>query len=368
MLNLGIQFFAEPTNSRNLQQLQELITSQAIVNYWEAARLNNLPTLDEVLFPSETVMGREISWIEGRTGVPIVMKASAYDAEAVPRGVEGFSIKKGEMPFFKESTTLTEVMSSQLKQAVSNPYLNEAQVLNVIERAYDSQSRLIDGAHARAGQMAMQALTTGLVSVVSNGQVYTYDYGLDPDYQKSTAVAGWDDVDANILEDIENGIDLVEEATGVTPTRALINKKTLNLMLKNKGIKNDYVTTLGTAVGILTQESLRSYFLNKFGLNIQVYNRTYREKLGATPTHYIPDNTFVLFPEGQLGIKGFGDTPESEDLMYQLSTKISITSTNIAVVTTQKVDPVITTTKASMTTLPAFDQSPHIHIIDTAGA
>lgn len=82
----------------------------------------------------------------------------------------------------------------------------------------------------------------------------------------------------------------------------------------------------------------------------------------------MPDDTFVMFPSGQLGTGWFGTTPEQSDLMSGNAANVSITDTGVAVTTSKKVDPVNVVTKVSMIYLPSFEQADKVLIASVGGA
>ena len=78
----------------------------------------------------------------------------------------------------------------------------------------------------------------------------------------------------------------------------------------------------------------------------------------------MPTDTFVMFPDGDLGKTWFGTTPAESDLMTGSAANVSITDTGVAVVTAQKVDPVQVETIVSMICLPSFEEADQVYILD----
>ena len=79
----------------------------------------------------------------------------------------------------------------------------------------------------------------------------------------------------------------------------------------------------------------------------------------------MPENTFVMFPDGDLGKTWFGTTPAESDLMSGSVANVSITDTGVAVTTVQKADPVQVETIVSMICLPSFEAADQVYILDT---
>ena len=80
---------------------------------------------------------------------------------------------------------------------------------------------------------------------------------------------------------------------------------------------------------------------------------------------YVPNDTFVLIPDGTLGYTHIGVTPEESDLMNSLNANVSVNGDGIAVTTYGTADPVNVETKVSMVALPSFERANEIVIIDT---
>ena len=103
---------------------------------------------------------------------------------------------------------------------------------------------------------------------------------------------------------------------------------------------------------------------DQLNLSVYVNNKRYKNELGVA-TKFVADDTFVLFPEGQLGTTWFGTTPEESDLLSGSVANVSITDTGVAVTTMKKADPVNVETKVSMICLPSFESADQIFIADT---
>ena len=208
--------------------------------------------------------------------------------------------------------------------------------------------------------MRMQALTTGSITLASNGQSYAYDYGVPAD-QKLTVKKSWSDPSADIIGDIADYIETMK-AKGVNVTRAVCNSSVAKYFKNNTAMKNAiYVFANGT-VNVTTNKALE-YILAETGLNIVVYDNVYVNEAGEA-VKYIPDNTFVMMPDGDLGNTHMGVTPEESDLMNSLNAKVSIVDDGIAVTTHEEHDPVNVETKVTMVALPSFERANEVVIVD----
>ena len=332
----------------------DFVNATEMVSYWETLTKDRQPYLGETLFPSQKKLGLDLKWIKGSAGLPVVLKPSAFDAGAVPRARIGFDRLSAEMPFFKESLYIDEELRQQLNMVLETG--NTAYIDAVLNRIFNDNTVLLEGAAARREQMRMMALTTGAISITANGQDFDFDYGL-PATHKVTVTTAWSNPAADIGADILTGLDLIEDDTGVRPTRALCDRKTWNSMLKNNDFKeaNDQTT--------FNDRQLKQYLMDQYGIEVVVYSKRYNnDSKAATP--FVPADTFVLFPSGALGNTWFGTTPEESDLLGGSAANVAITDVGVAVTSIQKADPVNVETKVTMISLPSFPVADQVYILD----
>lgn len=343
----------------------DLMTSENLASYWIELSQDEAPYPCEELFPDDKQMGLDLKWIKGARGLPVVLKASAFDVHAIPRPRIGFDKLSAEMPFFKESTYIDEELRQQLNMVLATG--QQVYIDAVMNRVFDDEMRLLRGARARREQMRMMALTTGVVSVISNGQAYDYDYQLN-NYQKGNAAVSWSNTaNADPLEDIRLAQQAIYDQTGVKPTRGMIDQASWRNLRNNAKIKNE-IYAMKPAVGAITNSMLAEYIADQLDGLVIVENSVRYINDAGTQASFMPANTLVLFPEGTLGKTWFGTTPEESDLMASAVANVSIVDTGVAITTIEKADPVNVETKVTMITLPSFEQADKIYIMDTTAA
>lgn len=332
----------------------DFVNATEMVSYWETLTKDRAPYLGETLFPSQKKLGLDLKWIKGSAGLPVVLKPSAFDAGAVPRARIGFDRLSAEMPFFKESLYIDEELRQQLNMVLETG--NTAYIDAVLNRIFNDNTVLLEGAAARREQMRMMALTTGAISITANGQDFDFDYGM-PATHKVTVTTAWSNPAADIGADILTGLDLIEDDTGVRPTRALCDRKIWNSMLKNNDFKEANDQT------VFNDRQLKQYLMDQYGIEVVVYSKRYNnDSKAATP--FVPADTFVLFPSGALGNTWFGTTPEESDLLGGSAANVAITDVGVAVTSIQKADPVNVETKVTMISLPSFPVADQVYILD----
>ena len=64
--------------------IYDLIISSEITSYWELLQQDRDPYLGEELFPNDKKLGLTLKWLKGSNGLPVVLKASAFDVQAIP--------------------------------------------------------------------------------------------------------------------------------------------------------------------------------------------------------------------------------------------------------------------------------------------
>ena len=341
----------------------DLMQSQELVAYWQELVKDEAPYPCEELFPNDKKRGLKLDWLKGARGLPIVLKTSAFDAAAVPRGRIGFDKLSANMPYFKESTFIDEELRQDLNMVLETG--NQVYVDAVMNRVFDDEMRLLRGARASRERMRMMALTTGAIAMASNGQSFVFDYGVT---HKGTASVSWSDREnSDPIEDIRQAKEAIEQETGCTITRAMCDGKTWRDLRNNEKIKKE-IFVLTNGVGALTNKQLDNYIADQLdGLKIRVNKYRYKDEQGNTQA-FMPEDTFVMFPDGVLGTTWFGTTPAESDLMAGNAANVSITDTGVAVTTVQKADPVNVETIVSMICLPSFESADEVYIIDTEAA
>lgn len=339
--------------------IYELVTSRDIVSYWTEKNANAQPLLGETLFPTKKRLGNKIEWIKGANNQPVALRLSSYDAKAIRRDRKGIEKFDTEMPFFKESKYVDEEMRSKLNNMIS---ANNQDIVNqILINIYDDEVELLDASEISLERMRMEALTTGTITLSSNGQSYDYDYGV-PVEQKKTVKTSWSDANADIIGDIVEYVEYMK-TQGVNITRAVCNSSVAKHFRTNTAIKNAvYVFANGTVP--VTSARALDYIFNETGVRIYVYDNVYVDESGKA-VKYVPDDVFVMFPDGNLGFTNLGTTPEESDLMNSLTADVTIVNEGVAVTTTQTTDPVNVETKVSMVALPSFENADKIVIVDT---
>lgn len=339
----------------------DLMQSQELTAYWEELVQDEAPYPGEELFPDDKKRGISLKWLKGAKGLPVVLKTSAFDVHAIPRARIGFEKLTAEMPYFKESTYIDEELRQELNLVLETG--NQAYIDSVMNKIFDDETRLLRGARAARERMRMMALATGVISMAANGQAFSFDYGIPSDHKSEVTISWSDHANSDPIEDIRVAKEKIQDDTGAVITRAMCDGATWRDIRNNDKIKKA-IFVLSNGVGAISDKQLRQYILDELELDVVVNDKRYKDENEAT-LKFMPTNTFVMFPDGDLGKTWFGTTPAESDLMTGSVANVSITDTGVAVTTVQKADPVQVETIVSMICLPSFEAADQVYILDT---
>ena len=85
----------------------DIMTPGNVISYWDARKgVQNY--MGEMLFPHTKQLGTELTKIGGREGIPVELKASAFDTQTTFRDRLSIETRTQTMPFFKEGMKIDE--------------------------------------------------------------------------------------------------------------------------------------------------------------------------------------------------------------------------------------------------------------------
>lgn len=345
----------------------EYVTAKAQALYYneKMAEKSEPPFLGEELFPTKRKPGLSIEWIKGLKAGAQELPLSAFDAKVLKLSRKGFTTVQQKMPFFKASLDIDEELRQKLLMIGES---KTEYIKQLIAKIFDDNAKLVENAAVTREMLRMQLLTTGSITIASNGQGYLYDYGLES-YQKQTVSKAWSDSTADIIGDIINYQDIMVEKTGVKPTRLVMRTKQFRNLMKNDYIKNS-LYIFGQGKVNATANAVKMFLSEQCGItSIAIYDKSYTDIDGDTQ-FFIPDDLVIMLPEGNIGYTYMGTTPEEADLLGGQATaaQVAIVDNGVAITVSKEIDPVRTTTKVSQISIPSGDNIDKILIIDTTPA
>lgn len=294
----------------------KLLKAIAIIAYWVQAKAQSTQLrMYKELFPETKQMSDNLEYVKGAGGKQVALAPSAYDAPAYLFPVDEAQKTTDKLVLFRSKKRLTERQKQDYKNAEARNMPNLVQAAT--KHIMDQMAELPEGAEIIADQMAGQLLSTGLVAVAANGVNLSADYGVGAT-QKVTLLttAKWSDLtNSTPIADIATWCDTVENNTAVSggerPTRAICTVKTFNYIKNNVGVK-----ALLAASGSFrdaTRQMIIDYVKGQTGVDILVYNRSYKNFAGSSALVF-PDEIFTLLPAGAVGKTVFGITPEEYEM------------------------------------------------------
>jgi hypothetical protein len=348
-----------------MARFTDAFTSQAIAAIVNENASNRIPYLGEGLFPRVQKSGLNLKWFKQNLGLPVILKPSAFDANATIRSRQGLEVIDTEMAYFKEAMIVKEQDIQDYETVVEgSPYARE-----ILDRNFRDAETLIESARVVEERMRMSLLANAngkpSISIAAEGVTYAYDFDPNGTYASNnfTALSGtslWSDTaNSTPLEDVSEAQDKVEAKTGERPSILLISKATMNLLKQNASIRSAILAQNVTANIFMTDNRVKELFSNELGISIIVYTKQYVDENGTAKKFY-PDGMATLLPNGQLGNTYKGVTPE-EHRAGELNVQIVDDGTAVAVNTS--FDPVQTVTKASEVVLPSFENMDRTYMI-----
>ena len=336
----------------------DIVTPGNVISYYDSRMANQDTYMGEMLFPATKQLGTEMPKIGGRGGVPVELKASAFDVQATFRDRLSVETRTQTMPFFKEGMRVDEKIRQQLLNLAS---AGNAQVLApLVRNIFDDTSNLLRGARVTRERMVMELISTGKIAINNNGVAMEYDYGIDEDYQKVKVAKAWSDTEnSNPLKDMRDWVEDFKIRYGVTLGYAVMTSKTFSYIANNKNvIKQLYPTVTDPSGLMIRNEQVKQLVLDTVGVRILINNNIYATQVRGANKKFFPDNVVSFLPDsGVLGNMVFGTTPEEVDLLNSAltSAKVQITDTGVAVKTSVSYDPVNVNTIVSQICLPSFN-------------
>ncbi len=350
----------------------EVVNAKAIATQWTEVASNRIPYLGEGFFPRAKKAGLDLPWIKGNKGLPVSLAPTNFDAKSTLRSREGFEMINQEMAFFRESMLVKEKDEQEIMriQDSEDSYLNE-----VLSRIFDDANTLIEGANVVPERMRMQLLCPEneghpMIVIESKGVKYAYNYDTDGSYATNNykAMVGstdmWTDhANSKPLQDIEDAIGAVEEATGVRPTIAVMNRVTFNHLKQNESIRSAILAQNATANIMMTDARVKELISTELGVSIIIYNKMYKDEEGVAHK-FFADGFCTLLPEGALGRTWYGVTPEERTLQGSNAVEsVQLIDNAIAVVVKITDDPVNTKTTVSEIVLPSYERMGETYVI-----
>lgn len=334
-----------------MKNIFDLVRPQNVVAYYNNKKADQSTYMGEMLFPSKKIVGLELTKIGGRAGLPVTLKASAFDTQPTFRDRLSIEQSKERLPFFREAMKIDETTRQQIV-SISNDALLSA----YIERIFDDANNLIMGARAQRERMAMELISTGHVKLEGNGVKMDYNYNLNKNQKVASSWAN--PATSKPLQDIVDWVDAFRTKFYVNLGYAVMNTKTFNMIKASDSVKQALYPTATSPTGLfVTSPQVKDLIQTATGITVLINDAAYATSVGGAAKPFFPDNTISFLPVGGvLGNMVFGTTPEEIDLMTNATYAgdVRIVDTGVAVNTQTIAVPVNVITTVSQIVLPSF--------------
>lgn len=328
-----------------MPKLLDIFTAQNVIDY--VANKEYDLHAGEALFPSLKQDSLELEYLMGSNEAPVTASVHAFDTESEIASRDGGKLVREKIAFIKRKIQVNEELLLRLNSVKETSPAYKS----IIDTIYNDIDNMVRSVNVRIERMRYEALATGKVTANENDAKFSVDYDFRPDQLQ---VTDWTQSTADILGNIDKWIDSLVLATGITPGRILTTRKVVRMIADSVNVKK---AILGDSTKRLSLTEIND-FMTTHGLPlIGTEDRQYREQQPNGTyklNRYLPENSFVLLPDGPLGNTIFGPTPEELRLSQNPAVDISKVGNVLAMVYDETVDPVATYTKAVATALPSF--------------
>lgn len=349
--------------------LKEAFTARSLGVMWNnyLKTRGTAPYLGRQKFGTRKQDSLDLRFITGKSGLPVSLKASNFDAQAELRDVGGFSDIQNEMPFYRESYMVTEKEEQEYANYQSAENSNMAnQVLREISK---KPMMLIEGAMVVPERQIWQLLAPAdgipRVQVTIGGNSYYVDYTTDngTEYKKDhfvditgTGTDKWSaSATATPLDDLITIRRDFSKKTGYSLTRFTMNTETWEMVLKAEDTKKQVLGSIAYNSGIRLQQGQVTEYLRGYGIEIEVYDKLYIDPADGATKYFVPTGIVSCQCAGvYLGDYVFGRTPE-ERSGNEADGNLSIVETGISVYTYSTNHPINEHCVVSMIGLPTFE-------------
>lgn len=335
-----------------MPRVEELLTPRELIDYTKTRAQEAY--MGEYLFPEEKKEALEIDMVKGASNLPVSAKVHAFDTEAEIGSREGAEVFSQDMALIKKKIKIPE----KTIIALESPR-NDKEEEDMIKNIFRDVDNLVASVRTRVECMRMEALSTGKIQINENGVKASIDYGMPAEHK---AAKTWLSGTPKILEDMEEMVEKIVDDTGFTPVRALTSKKNLSAILRDERIRSAIYGV--NSAKLLTVAELNAFLAQQKLPQIAIYDKKYRvqDAKGKYATkRFLPEDAFVMMPEGKMGDTFYGVTAEELELRRKADVDVSDVD-KIIVCHYSTIDPVAKWIKAVATALPSFPYADQVFV------
>lgn len=323
-LKLDLQTFAEEPIEMTLE---EALSGEDLLIYSRNLEVDN-NYLHPLLFPPEETDELTVDVIRNSgSSLPVMAQIAELGTEVQYGSREGLTGDRVNIPKIQRGRAMDEKLVRMALQASQSYGLRDAERNKLRTEQLNDAQYAVDAIRARREWIAMTAVWQGEVHYAEDNVRVDVSWGYTPEQKPVlTGTDKWDDVvNSNPLDDIQEWVDAFSDK-GIKLTRAMTSKKIITMLRRNLSIRKHYHgDPSGSAQPPqLTRAQLQSVFdelefpaLIAYDTQARTEDRKLNNgKLNFTTVRMLPQNRFVMLPDGPLGNYLWAKT--TEEMMSEI--------------------------------------------------